>query len=153
MTRFVGFSACVVCIVLLGACSKHPSQTQAAAPSPSFQPPPPEAAAAPAVEITAVKLWQAYHDNPVGADARYKGKRLLISGIIDKIDQDISGKPFLYLKSPDLITQVPVRFRRDEATTLSDLQPGSAFSAVCACRGRSLGSPDLVDCVPEPTKP
>ena len=153
MVRYVGCLACLVCVFLVGACSKHPSPTQTAAPSPSFQPPASEPTAAPAVEITAVKLWQAYHDNPVGADARYKGKRLFISGIIDKIDQDISGKPFLYLKSPDLIMQVPVRFRGDEAAALSDLQPGSAFSAVCTCRGRSLGSPDLIDCVPEPAKP
>jgi len=108
----------------------------------------PTAPATPEVTVTAMKLWQDYEDNEVAADMRYKDRWLLVSGEIDAIDKDFSGKPYLYLKSPSLIMRVPIRFQADESALISTLKKGQPIAALCKCQGRKIGSPDLTNCLP-----
>lgn len=130
--------------LLIGCPSQNEQPNQVFTPI-DVKPPTP---ATPDVTVGAMKLWQDYEANEVSADMRYKNKWLLVSGEIDAIDKDFSGKPYLYLKSPSLIMRVPIRFQADENTLISTLQKGQSFTALCKCQGRKIGSPDLTDCLP-----
>ena len=134
----------VLSIFLLIGCPAQNEQPKQVLLPQEEKPPTPSA---PEVTVTAMKLWQDYEDNEVSADIRYKDKWLLVSGEIDSINKDFSGKPYLYLKSPSLIMRVPIRFQADESKLISTLQKGQAVAALCKCHGRKIGSPDLTDCL------
>ena len=137
----------IVALLLTAGCPQQDAQ------QPQPQQPPqrvavPTAPTTPDVTITAMQLWKDYDANEVAADNKYKGKWLLVSGEVDSVTKDFSGWPYIILKSPNLIMRTPVRFSSDQTTFAAGLQKGQTVSTLCRCRGQSMGSPDLVDCVP-----
>ncbi len=95
------------------------------------------------LEINSVKLFQDYQDNEIAADAKYKGKALLVSGRIESITSDFSNKPVVQLAAGD--------FGQVHASGLSldvaaDLKKGKKITLACTGAGEVLGFPMLVKC-------
>lgn len=49
--------------------------------------------------VTAEELWQDYQVNQVAADNKYKDRIYLIAGTIGSIKKDISGSPYITLRT------------------------------------------------------
>ena len=48
-----------------------------------------------AIAISAGQLYQEYRNNEVAADLRYKGRLLKVTGIVDRVGEDILGYPYI----------------------------------------------------------
>ena len=53
------------------------------------------------IEVPNTQLWNEYEANEVAADEKYKGKRLLVAGVVDSIDKDVFNNVVLHLRSPN----------------------------------------------------
>lgn len=97
------------------------------------------------IEITAVDLYEAYDSNEVSADEAYKGKKLLITGVIDNIGKDIMDDPYVSLKV-DYFQSVNCYFSKKDNKILSQLSKGQKVKIIGKCRGFSLSSVMIDNC-------
>lgn len=110
-----------------------PGGDSPARPAPS---PTPVADPGPAVEAEPFAVVGAYLDNPVGADAKYKGKKLRVKMLAEKIGQKDGGA---YLGCTDATGGAPtfVAFLADPADpNVAALKPWQAVLVEGVCDGR-----------------
>ena len=50
------------------------------------------------LEASAAQLASAYDRNTVAADQKYKGKRLKVTGVVDSINTDLFGNPYITMR-------------------------------------------------------
>src|SRR5712692_7720842 len=70
--------------------------------------------AGPPIRISAVDLVQFYKNNEVDADQRFKGRTLLVSGVVDAIGKDILSAPYVTIRSSDLFRRVQATFAKSD---------------------------------------
>lgn len=116
--------------------------------APPVAPVTPDAAELP-IEVTAKQLFADYEANEVSADDKYRGKPLLVTGVIKKISKDAFDKPYVQLLAGDRygINDVWARFTDESA--LGKLKKGQKLVVRCTGKGMTLTTPALVDCTIE----
>ena len=97
-------------------------------------------------DILAVEAFQLtidYDTNSIAADDRYKGRRLAVTGLVEKIRPAIGYLVMLY-GDP---AEIPVRcmFARDRKDDVAALEPGQKVIIVGTCTGKLAGV-NLEDC-------
>lgn len=117
----------------------------AAEPTPSAAPKPPAAEEA-AIAVTAVQLFADYQENEIAAEAKYNGKRLKVSGKIEKIAK-VLGDPVVEFKTTNEFMPVYAKFKDDSAVTA--LKRGQKVTVICRGDDVSLGHARLADCAVE----
>ncbi|MET0888810.1 MAG: hypothetical protein ABWY09_01615 [Stenotrophomonas maltophilia] len=100
--------------------------------------------AVPAIEVTAQQLHQDYEANEIAADAKYKGKTLLISGTVESIESDFMDKPTVHLTVGDFAWVQLSGISKDVAASLSK---GARITAQCKGAGEVIGFPAASDCI------
>ena len=98
------------------------------------------------VKVTAQKLYDDYNDNEQAADERYKGKTLLVSGVIDSVGNGFGDRPYLQLQSGSMFRSVHARLEPTEADKAAQLQKGQSVKIKCVGESISFGSPALSQC-------
>jgi len=95
------------------------------------------------ISATAIQLYDDYHDNEVGADDKYKGKLLEVTGVMVDIQKDIFGKPQISLKARgDILRVVIVSYENDNYVKwLSTLKKGDLVTIEGIGDGMTLGVP------------
>ena len=78
-------------------------------------------------------LVQAFEDNEVQATDRFKGKRLLIAGTVEKIGLDILSHPYLILGPASGFRKVQCLFA--DKSAVSSLNKGQQVTLVGNCNG------------------
>jgi hypothetical protein len=93
---FIGLCvvATIVGAAVKGGDAKAKEATPAARPAAA---PRTKASAGPSVPVTAVELIAGYEANEVGADARWKGRRLRVTGVAERVAKDMGGDPVVIL--------------------------------------------------------
>jgi hypothetical protein len=94
--------------------------------------------------VTATQLHEAYKENEVQADMQYKGRRLLVSGKVDKVSKDVMDKPFVSLATSNMFMEVLAYDMPENA--VASLRKGMSLTLLCTGQGMTLGSPMLHDC-------
>jgi len=102
-----------------------------------------EAAPVERVDVTAHELYDDYKANEITANARYKGKPLLISGTVRAIQSDFMDKPVIQLAAGDFATVTISGLSIAEA---SELTKGARIQAACIGNGEVLSFPATRDC-------
>ena len=97
------------------------------------------------LEIKASELYRAYEANEVSADAEYKGKRLLITGVVGNIGKDIMDNPYVSL-NVDYLQTVNCYFDDKNNKVLSQLSKGQKVQIIGTCRGLTLTDVVVKDC-------
>jgi len=97
------------------------------------------------LEITAPELYRAYEANEVSADGQYKGKRLLITGVVGSIGKDILDDPYVSLKI-DYLQSVNCYFDDKNNKVLSQLSKGQKVQIIGTCAGLTLTDVVVKDC-------
>lgn len=95
------------------------------------------------IDVTAAELVQAYEDNEVGADSKYKGKKLRISGVITSIDSGYNDMPIVQLEGKQF---KGVSVNGLDKTAASNLKKGAKVSFICKGAGEVIGFPSVDDC-------
>lgn len=97
------------------------------------------------LEISALELYRAYEANEVSADGQYKGKKLLITGVVGTIGKDVLDNPYVSL-SVDYLQSVNCYFDDKNNKVLSQLSKGQKVEIIGTCRGLTLTDVVVKDC-------
>lgn len=99
------------------------------------------------VKVSAVQLSKAYDENKVAADAKYEGKKLEISGVIDSIGKDITDAPYVVLKGVEYkLFGVQCMFPRAKESNLISLTKGQSLTVQGKLSGELIGNVIVRDC-------
>lgn len=108
---------------------------------------PAAAPAKPPIRISATDLKAAYDKNEVAADIQYKGRTLIVNGVIASIDKDFMDSPVVNLASDNEFMHVMAKFDKSDAARLAQLHKGDQITLTCVGNGRIVGSP-VLKCAP-----
>ncbi|MDH1587402.1 OB-fold protein [Stutzerimonas stutzeri] len=147
-SRVIGFVWLALMVVAM-ASGDRPSSKPAPASSSQSQPAKVVAPVEPLLEVSAQQLAQAYDRNTVAADQQFKGKTFKVTGVVDSINTDLFGNPYVTLRGGVNQFMEP-QFELDEAHAnyAAGLQSGMRISLVCTGRGDVAKTPMSEDCIP-----
>lgn len=105
--------------------------------TPSTGPPSTSPPAPAAIEVTADELIQAYEANEVAADAKYEGKILNVTGVVDNVGKDIVDTPYVVLTSGGEweVWGVQCMFDKEHEPELAQLAVGQTVTVQGRCSG------------------
>lgn len=95
------------------------------------------------IKVTATELYNDYKANEIAANARYKGKPLLITGTVRAIQSDFRDQPVVQLAAGDFVTVSISGLSVEEA---SELSKGASIAAACTGNGEVLSFPATRNC-------
>jgi hypothetical protein len=105
----------------------------------------------PTISVDADKLAFDYKNNEVTADTTYKGKPLIVAGVIDSINKDFQNEIWVGLKTDNQF--MPIHAKGLTVAQASGLKKGEVVALICHGDGMIVGSPMLRDCrVPDTRK-
>lgn len=109
------------------------------------------AAAAPEPEeiisISAVDLYNQFDNNAVAAEAAYKGKTVQVTGVIDSIDKDIWGSPYVSLRADEYgWSSITCYFSGEHLDSLASLSSGKTVIIRGTCDDKGIMSVSVKDC-------
>ncbi len=146
---------CLVAIIVLviigaiiGALGGNDSDSDSPAKSSQSQASktPVEKAMEDAIEVDYNVLHQEYMDNAIAADAKYKGKQLILTGVVADIDREIAGQPYITFDI-DFLENIRITFNKSEEEKVAQLSKGQTVKVVGTCQGTLLSTTvALSDC-------
>jgi len=147
-SRVIGFAWLAVMLVAM-ASGDRPSSKPAPASNSQSQPAKVVAPVEPLLEVSAQQLAQAYDRNTVAADQQFKGKRFKVSGVVESINTNMFGNPYVTLRGGVNQFMEP-QFELDDAHAnyAAGLQSGMRISLICTGRGDVAKTPMSKDCAP-----
>lgn len=90
----------------------------------------------------------AYSENTVAADQRFKDKRYKVSGVVESINTDLFGYPYLVLRGGvNEFMEPQFSFDNSAMAQLSALRKGMKVSLICVGTGDVAKTPMSGDCV------
>jgi hypothetical protein len=99
------------------------------------------------VSVGAVRLWREYQENEVAADARYKGKRVRVTGTVVSIERDADGAPVLHLLSGNPVFRTMATLDRAFIPDAAKLKKGDQVVIRCMGDGVMMRMPQLEKCM------
>lgn len=96
--------------------------------------------------VSAIQLFKDYKANKVSADLTYRGKSLLVNGVIDSIHKNITNAPYLAISGGGPSKMVRAHFLKSELPRLSGLKRGQKITVACTGDSMLTGSPVLKGC-------
>ncbi|ATR81715.1 hypothetical protein CS390_03710 [Pseudomonas sp. HLS-6] len=147
-SRVIGFAWLALMVVAM-ASGDRPSSKPAPASSSQSQPAKVVAPVEPLLEVSAQQLAQAYDRNTVAADQQFKGKRFKVTGVVESINTDLFGNPYVTLRGGVNQFMEP-QFQLDDAHAnyAAGLQSGMRISLICTGSGDVAKTPMSKGCVP-----
>lgn len=135
----VGFAALVLVVIFAVAGSSHRSSSSSFGNTDS-------ATLGPAMRVSAMKLAVDYHANEVQADNVYRGKHLLVTGLVTSINKDAFDHIYLALASENEFMQVHANLQESEAGAAANLHTMQLVNVDCIGGEMVIGSPQLNNC-------
>lgn len=93
-----------------------------------------------AERMAAKKLVAEYNENEVAADSKYKGKRVIIDGVVSQVGKDITNDVYITLSAGanplEGVQAYPIKEKADAA---GELRKGQEISVVCKVDGQMIG--------------
>ncbi|HCF2658099.1 TPA: hypothetical protein NIB10_005811 [Pseudomonas aeruginosa] len=146
-SRLIGFAWLAVMLVAM-ASGDRPSDKAATATTQS-QPAKVAAPVTPLFEVSAQQLAQAYDRNTVAADQQFKGKTFKVTGVVDSINTDLFGSPYVTLRGGvNQFMEPQLQLDDAHANYAAGLQGGMRISLICTGRGDVAKTPMSKDCAP-----
>ena len=134
----IGLGTCALCVAVVGKATSDVQAKNA----------PPSASEAPATEVTADQMYEAYHANEVAADERFKDKAVLVTGLVDSIDKDVMDNMVVQLRAGgSALLGVRATIDPTEKAKVAALSKGSTHGFLCKGSGMIMGSPGLRACL------
>lgn len=98
------------------------------------------------IEVDYKVLHKEYMDNPIAADAKYRGKKLRLTGEVYNIDREIMGNTYITFYI-DFLEDVRITFKMSEESKVAQLRKGQTVTIQGICKGTLLStSVALNDC-------
>lgn len=100
-----------------------------------------------ALSVSAERLFDDYQANEVAADNIYKGRPLIVTGVIDGIRKDFMDNTYVTLTTANPFMSVHANLRPTEVSAVTSLAKGMGVRLICVGSGMIVGSPMLKNCV------
>ncbi|WP_276519330.1 OB-fold protein [Corallococcus exiguus] len=144
----------LVAVLAVVGCKQEagPSPGQAAgpgdAPGPAAKAPtPPPPPAPPALfHVGPRQLWDAYADNEVAADMKYRGKQVEVTGLIQDIAKDATDNILISLDVGEMMGAVMCLVPDEQMQAVAELSKGQLVAFHGTVRGLLLKRPVIKDC-------
>lgn len=102
------------------------------------------------ITVSAIDIAKEYKDNEVAAEAKYKGKKVEISGIINSIGKDVLDDVYIVLSNGDeyaIINNVQCYFKdKEQISKVADLQKGQEVTLIGTVNSSIAGTVMIKDC-------
>jgi len=87
-------------------------------------------------------LHKEYMDNPIAADAKYKGKTLQLTGKVDNIDREIAGNTYItfHVGEKYSFQDIRITFKKSQESEVAKLKKGQQITIQGECRGTLLST-------------
>lgn len=82
------------------------------------------------IAITAEALYQAYEDNEVAANLKYKDKQLEVTGTISDFGVDVFGTSYIMLATGGSFKDTQVFFKKGEEEKIAELSKGQSVTVI-----------------------
>ena len=92
----------------------------------------------PAVSVLATKLDEDYDANLIGADTKYKGKVLEVTGKVKRVDRDGFGRPWLEFET-ESDAVMKCEFSKEADAALGKVEVNKDITIRGRCKGKSKG--------------
>ncbi|HCR3456743.1 hypothetical protein ACFYLL_14010 [Proteus mirabilis] len=102
------------------------------------------------IRVTAREMQQTYASNEARGDKTYKGKNIIITGIIKSIDSSIGDIPVVSLNTGEMFSTVRLHLAKPYRDMAADLDKNQKITLACVGDSVIIGSPGLKDCKPVP---
>lgn len=99
----------------------------------------------PSYTLSADQLYNEYKANEVAADARYKGKIVVVSGTIQNIGKDILDSAYIVVGGEGFLDGVQCSFTKGEESSVARLSKGQRVSVKGEVSGK-MGNVQLNKC-------
>lgn len=98
--------------------------------------------------ISAVALWKAFDENEVAAEDAYKGKPVIVKGVISAITTDVAGRPVVSFQADKTgLATVNCVFSKDARATIAVLKKGQTVLIPGVCDGMLMRQVFVKDCI------
>lgn len=145
-SRVIGFAWLALVLVGMASSERSPSRSVSSNQSQQVKV---VAPAEPLIEVSAQQLAQAYERNTVAADQQFKDKRFKVSGVVDSINTDLFGKPYVTLRGGvNQFMEPQFKLDSDHRSYAAGLQQGLRISLICKGSGDVAKTPISDECVP-----
>ena len=94
----------------------------------------------PSYTLTATELYNAYESNEVAADAKYKGKIVVVSGTIQSIGKDIMDEAYIVIGGSTSLDGAQCMFTKDQEASVARLAKGQDVRVKGEVTGRIVGN-------------
>lgn len=98
------------------------------------------------IHVGALRLWRDYEENELAADARYRDRRLRVTGTVLSIEKTFDGDPELNLASGNPIFRTLARLDKSEIPRAAALSPMTRVVVECRAGERLLKMVMLEEC-------
>lgn len=141
----------VLALIVIGAASNHKQSSggnadASAGASATTESPAAEPAEA-VITVSAFELATAYDSNEAAADAKYKGKKLAVSGIVDSITKDVTDDTVIGLQGTNQFLSVHAEIDPSQEQKAITLTKGNSITLTCTGAGEIISAPRLEDCI------
>ena len=99
------------------------------------------------VKVTAKEVAKKYADNEVAADQEYKGKTVLLEGVVQDIQSGIRDEPSLIFKGVNMFMGPQAKFKAPDIQRIAAIRKGEKQRLVCVAAGEVVGNAFFRDCV------
>ncbi|HEY6242711.1 MAG TPA: hypothetical protein VIX17_02120 [Pyrinomonadaceae bacterium] len=99
----------------------------------------------PSYTLSADQLYSEYKANEVAADAKYKGKIVLVSGTIQNIGKDILDSAYIVVGGEGFLDGIQCSFTKGEEGSVARLSKGQRVSVKGEVSGK-MGNVQLNKC-------
>jgi hypothetical protein len=98
------------------------------------------------LRVTPAELVAAYEANEAAAQERFAPHLLMVSGVVDGVDLDLTNDPSVILKSPNPYDRVQAALVDADKPRASTIVKGQKIELMCDKVTEVLGTPFLRDC-------
>ncbi|KAF4557355.1 MULTISPECIES: hypothetical protein [Pseudomonas] len=96
---------------------------------------------------TAKQMASAYESNTVAADQIFKGKEFEVSGVVQSINTDFLGHPYVTLRGGvNQFLEPQFAFDKGQESVVAGLRKGQSVTLVCTGKGDIAKTPMSEDC-------
>ncbi|WP_286790778.1 MULTISPECIES: OB-fold protein [unclassified Pseudomonas] len=146
-SRIVGFAWFAVMVVGMASGERQSSKAVALVANQSQPARVAAAPVAPLFEVSSQQLAQAYDRNTVAADQQFKGKRFRVTGVVDSINTELFGNPYVTLRGGvNQFMEPQFELNDAHANYAAGLQSGMHISLICTGSGDVAKTPMPRDC-------
>lgn len=100
---------------------------------------------APDYRVTADALFAEFKENEVAADTKYKGKIVVVSGVIQDIGKDVMDQAYIVLGGGGFLDGVQCTFTESQNTSIGSLTKGESVSVKGEVSGK-MGNVLITKC-------